>query len=415
MGKPLKILILTQYYVPESGAPQNRWHDLAMRLTGMGHKVTVLTAMPNYPVGKVFEGYRGKIYCRDSDGPVPVLRTWIYATPSKSLGRRMLNYLSFAATALVWGAFHLRPQDLVIWESPPLFCGPFARLLAWLKGAKCVMNVSDLWPESAVALKLVSPDGWATRMSEKLEMWLYRHSHAVTGQTQGIVDSIARRVPGLPVSLFPNGVDLAMFKPDVPDEALRQELGMAGKFVLGYGGIIGHAQALEQVLQAAERLRNRKDVLFTFFGDGPVKNALMKQADSMGLDNVRFYPRQDRGRMPKIIGLWDVGLVPLAAHKLFDGARPSKMFELMGQAKPVLFCGQGEGAQIIADRQCGVVTPPEDPPALAKAVEGLLENRHQLEKMGRNGRKAAEEDFDRNAIARRMSQLLQKVCASARR
>lgn len=403
------ILILSQYYVPESGAPSNRWHCLATSLVKLGHSVQVLTSMPNYPTGSIFEGYRGGLFRQETIGEIRVYRAWLYATSSRKLTLRMLNYLSFGLMALVVGFFWVRKCDLMIWESPPLFLGPFARVLAWLKRTKCVMNVSDLWPESAVAMELVSKDGLATRMAEKLEMWLYRNSDAVTGQTNGIVESIAARVPGVPVHLFPNGVDLKMFRPGDSQKELAIEFDISGKFVVGYGGIMGYAQALDQVLGAAALLKENSDILFAFFGDGPLKKDLIAKAERMDLTNVRFFPRQDRQRMPSITGLWDVGMVPLADHLLFSGARPSKMFELMGLGKPVLYCGRGEGAAIVRDAACGVVVPPERPEKLADAVKQLHADRERLKQMGRNGRRAAEEKFDRDKIAARMSKLFQSL------
>ncbi|KKN11640.1 hypothetical protein LCGC14_1024470 [marine sediment metagenome] len=404
------VLILSQYYVPESGAPQNRWHALATCLAGLGHNVQVLTAMPNYPTGQIFEGYRGKVFCTEWIGPIKVCRTWLYATPSRSLPRRMLNYLSFGAMALLSGFFHVRNVDILIYESPPLFLGPFAKALAVLKQAKCVMNVSDLWPESAVALGLVSRDSLATKLAERLEQWLYRHSHIVTGQTRGIVDDISQRVPEVGVHLFPNGVDLNMFRPAEPDIALAEALGVTGKFVVGYGGIIGYAQALHQVLEAAALLKDEPDIAFVLFGDGPLKSELMARSHTLGLPNLKFLPRQDRAMMPRHIALWDAGLVPLADRPLLSGARPSKMFELMGQAKPIVFCGRGEGAGIVRDNDCGVVVPPERPQALAEAIRALHADPTQLERLGRNGRRAAEQQFDRARIAEDVSRLFQSLC-----
>ena len=409
--KKPRILILTQYYVPESGAPQNRWHSLATRLADLGHKVSVLTAMPNYPTGRIFDGYRGKLFHREQMGKIDVHRTWLYATPSKKMSRRLINYFSFAWMSLLYGLLAIRSIDLLIYESPPLFLGPCAWLLARLKGARCVMNVSDLWPESAVALGMISRESKANRIAEKLEMWLYRHSDAVTGQTEGIVESISRRVPGKRVALFPNGVDLEMFTPLPADASMARQLGLEGKFVVGYGGIIGYAQALEQVLAAAELLKDEPRVVFAFFGDGPVKSDLIAEVRVRGLDNVRFFERQDRTAMPKVISLWNVGLVPLADKPLFDGARPSKMFELMGQGKAILFCGRGEGAQIVSKNQCGIVVAPEKPAELAAAVRQSLADEAGLEQMGRNARVTGQEQFDRAKIAQRISDLFVSLTA----
>ena len=385
------LLIVSQYYPPETGASQNRLRCLAQHLSEQGYKVSVLTAMPNYPVGKIFPGYRNRIFCQENMGTIRVFRTWVYATKSKSIIKRMLNYLSFASTALFFGFFFIRDIDLLFWESPPLFLGPFARVLAWSKHAKCIMNVADLWPETAIALGLVSKDSKATRLAERLEMWLYRHSDAITGQTQGIIDYIAHRVPSIPIHLFPNGVDLELFKPLEPDPLLAQKLGLANKFVVGYGGLMGYVSGLEQAIDAAEQLKDQKDIVFAMFGDGPVKDSLIEKSRKKNLSNVRFFPTQEVTLMPKIMSLWDIGLVTLADRPLFSGVRPSKMFAIMGVGKPIVYCGRGEGAAIVEKNACGVVVPPERPDLLAKAIRSLYEDRSKLNKMGINALRAARE------------------------
>ncbi len=321
----------------------------------------------------------------------------------------MMTYVSFGVMALVLGSLFIRGVDLLIWESPPLFLGPFAKALALLKRAKCVMNVSDLWPESAVALGLVEPDSLATKMAERLELWLYRHSDAVTGQTEGIVAAIVERVPDVAVKLFPNGVDVRMFSPTPPDPQFVRRFDLEGKFVIGYGGIIGYAQALDQALDAAVLLNNQPDIVFALFGDGPLRRELIERSKQLGLKNLRFLPRQNRSDMPKVISLWNVGLVPLADHPLFAGARPSKMFELMGMAKPMIFCGKGEGAAIIENSGCGLVVPPEQPRRLADAIRRLRTAPEELNRMSQRARKLAVEEFDRSQIATRVCQFLQSL------
>ena len=208
----MKLLILTQYYPPETGAAQNRLHELAVRLKKLGVEVKVLTAMPNYPRMKVFDGYRGK--CRDKeeiDG-IQVHRSWIYVKTSKSIFHRLVNYFSFVITSFFAGWFRTGKADFILCESPPLFLGMSAYLLSRLKRAGMIFNVSDLWPESAEKLGLIRSK-FLLGMSKRLEECLYRKSVLVCGQTQGIVKNIADRFPDKRTYWLPNGADLAYYDP----------------------------------------------------------------------------------------------------------------------------------------------------------------------------------------------------------
>src|SRR5882724_12218343 len=185
----MRITILTQYYPPEIGAPQNRLSDLAARLVDAGHQVEVLTAMPSYPRGKVYPGYGGLISREHKDG-VQILRTFIYPTRSAALLPRLLNYFSFLFSSAFFGSFLLRRADYLLVESPPLFLGLAAIWLSRLKRARLIFNVSDLWPDSAVHLGIISKDSRTYVLSSRLESFCYRHAWLVTGQSNGILNDI---------------------------------------------------------------------------------------------------------------------------------------------------------------------------------------------------------------------------------
>ena len=142
----MKVIILTQYYPPEHGAPQNRLHDLAKRMKNTGHDVTVLTAMPNYPKGEIFTDYRGKLVVEENIDGIKVIRTWILPAKKKSFLRQLIAYFSFVKSSAFFGLLKLKKADFLICESPPLFLGATALVLSFAKSAKLMMNISDLWP-----------------------------------------------------------------------------------------------------------------------------------------------------------------------------------------------------------------------------------------------------------------------------
>ena len=405
----MKIAILTQYYPPEHGAPQNRLHDLARRWVLKGHDVTVLTAMPNYPTGKIFPEYRGKFIFTEVIDGVKVIHCWILPSEKKSTVRQLICYFSFVKSAAFFGLFKLTKSDFLICESPPLFLGFTALFLSCIKRTKLVTNISDLWPESAVQLGMIGK-GPALRFLEWFEQLLYKKSVLVSCQTEGIVDGVKKRYPGARTFLFPNGVDLDMFTPSIPDAALKKELGIPEDcFIVGYGGNHGRSQALEQVLEAARILQDQK-IFIAIFGDGPEKPALEKKTSESGLKNIRFYPSQPRQKMSQIQALWNIALVPLKNIPLFDGARPSKMFELMGGQIPFIFCGKGEGAEVALKSGCAKVVPPENPAELAATILELSKLPPESRKeMGLKGRDFVVNFYDRAKLAEEFMRELENV------
>lgn len=400
----MRITILTQYYPPEHGAPQNRLHDLAKRLVASGDEVIVMTAMPNYPRGEIFREYRGKLSSSEEIDGVKVVRSWIFASKSKGTIAQLAVYFSFVFSSLIVGLFKLRKTDFLVVESPPLFLGFTAIFLKFAKGAKLVTNISDLWPESAVQLGIIGP-GPVLSALEWFERFLYKSSTLVTCQTEGIVDGVKKSLHTADTLLFPNGVDTEMFSIRERNATIAEELAIPDKaFVVGYGGNHGRSQALSQLLKAAEILReSRGDIFFLLCGDGPEKAELLIEAEKMNLDNLKFVDSQPREKMADIQSVWDVALVPLKDIALFEGARPSKMFELMAGGIPFIFCGKGEGADIAVESGCAVSVPPENPAKLADAILKLANlAKKERSKMGEKGREFVVRRFNRAKLAQNL-------------
>lgn len=396
----MHLVILTQYYQPETGAPQNRLADLAARAKQQGHEVTVLTAMPNYPSGTVRSGYRRRLVASDRVEGVTVLRSWIHGHRGRGTLHQLASYGSFALSSLVTAPFRLKRADVLLWESPPLFLAPTAALLARRMRARLVMNVSDLWPETAVDLGMLSNRHLISTFMAMARR-SYRRSDLVTGQTQGILDGIEAARPGTPTMLVPNGVDCVRFQRLPRDNALAELLELPSNAkVVAYAGNFGRAQALDQVVDAARILLSEdENVVVLLIGDGPVKPAVAEAAARVDPERLLVRSSVDIAQMPALLSLIDVAVVPLADQPIFEGARPSKMFELMASCVPFVFCGRGEGADLAVASGGATVVPPEDPTALASALAGLLSRSPaELTAMGDAGRYWVETHLDRNRI-----------------
>ncbi|MBL7138619.1 MAG: glycosyltransferase family 4 protein [Bacteroidales bacterium] len=395
----MRILFLTQYYPPEVGAPQNRLSELAIRFRKAGNQVEVLTAMPNYPFMKVFEPYQGKWYVREEMDGVVIHRAAIFVRQSQSVLIRLLGYFSFVISSIWIGLFNLRRFDLIICESPPLFLGISAWWLKKFKGAKLLFNVSDLWPESAEKLGLVT-NRFLLRISRSLEEFLYRHSDLISGQTQGIVRNIATRIPGKPCFWLKNGVDLSFYFPGKGNPGWREEQGFSREdFIVFYGGILGHAQGLEVMLKAARILSCNTKLKFVIAGEGPLKRALMDQAKQMELSNITFLPAYPKIRMPDVLGEIDISIVPLRKLDLFQGAIPSKIFESLAMGKPILLGVEGEARVLfIDDGNCGIAFTPEDAESLAEAIRKIHSDKVLYSELSENAYFYVSENFNCDKI-----------------
>lgn len=396
----MKLLILSQYYPPEVGAPQNRLHELAIRLKLKGVDVEVLTAMPNYPKMEIDPKYtEGKIKEEVIDG-VQVYRSKIYVSKSKSIIPRLLNYFSFVWTSY-WRGRKLNDYDFMLVESPPLFLGYSAMRLAKKLKAKMIFNVSDLWPESAEKMGVVN-NKMMLKMAYRLEEKCYRKASLVTGQTMGIVDNIKGRFPETKVHWLPNGVDLAFYKPEnIKPSGFREKHNIPKEnVVFFYGGILGHAQGLQVVLEAAKQVEDLKNITIILQGAGPEKTELLALNNKLKLSNVLFMPPVQKTEMPGILKEVDVALVPLRKLDIFEGAIPSKIFEALAMKKALLLGVNGEAKDHFINKgKAGLHFEPENVDELASCLRTFAEKPEIIEEMGINARTYVSKQFDRNNIA----------------
>jgi glycosyltransferase involved in cell wall biosynthesis len=400
----MKFTLLTQYYPPEVGAPQARLSELAANFIRRGHEVTVLTAMPNYPVGRIHEGYGGLLRREERDG-VHTIRTFIYPTQSAGLIRRLTNYFSFVLSSSLFGSLLLAPPDYLLVESPPLFLGLAGLWLAWLKRTRLIFNVSDLWPESVVRLGMLRRNSFTHKLATKLEAFCYRHAWLVSGQSQTILSAITEIVPDCKVFHLSNGVDTDSFRSERRTQSARSLMSRNGSCIALYAGLHGLAQGLDQVLEAAETLRYQTDVKFVLIGNGPEKRRLIQQAQERRIDNLSFLDLCTAGEIPALLASADVALVTLKTY--IRGAVPSKLYEAMASGLPVVLVADGEAAEIVKRHDAGIAVRPGDAKALARAVKSLAADPMLRRRLGENGRRAAEQHFDRTTIAGRFIDYLE--------
>lgn len=381
----MKFLILTQYFAPEPGAAQVRLAAIVRQLVRAGHDVEVVTAMPNYPRGRIFQGYRRTLYRLDHWEGIPIHRVWVYASQGAGL-KRMLNYASFTLTCLL-GLARARKPDYLFVESPPLFLSVPGFLAACLWRTPWIFNVADLWPDSVAEMRLLRV-GWLLRAAFALERWSYKHATSVNAVTWAIHEQLRmeKHVPGQKLTFLPNGVDTDLFAPMAPDTALLQELGLEGKQVVIFPGTIGYAHGVESILAAAQRLRDDTHIHFLLLGAGSAKAALVEQAEKLGLRNITFLDPVSPDEVARYISIACCGLVTMRDIPLLKDARPVKALATMGCAKPVVLAvGKGSGS-FLKEAQAGLVVPIDDPDIIAIAIRYFADHPAEAAQFGRRGR-----------------------------
>lgn len=410
----MRILFLTDNFPPEVNAPANRTFEHCREWVRAGHVVTVVTGVPNFPAGWVFAGYRNRLWQREVIDGIRVIRVWTYIAANAGFGRRVLDYLSFMASATLAAPFACR-ADVVIATSPQFFTAVAGWAVAALKRAPFVFELRDLWPASIRAVGAIKP-GRLLSALEALELFLYRRAAAIVSVTASFRDDLARRgIDANKIEIVTNGVDGSRFFPRPGDPALAERLGLTRGFVVGYVGTMGMAHGLETVLEAAAIMQDRPGgdaVKFLLLGEGAARPALEVRAAAMGLSNLVFHDPVPRDRVPTYLSLIDAAVIHLRDEPLFATVIPSKLFECMAMGIPVLHGVPGESAAIVEREGAGICFPSGDAPALCAAIETLRSRPNLAKTLAGNGVAAAAR-YERSALAARMLDCLEAAAGTA--
>jgi glycosyltransferase involved in cell wall biosynthesis len=403
----MRILIVTHYFPPETGAPQARLSALAAAWAADGDDVTVLTGMPNHPTGVKPPEYRHAIRRREQRNGYRVLRTWLYATPNEGVARKTIGHLSFMVSSVLLGWRVSGPADVVVVSSPTFFAIGSGWLLARLKRARLVVEIRDLWPAIFTELGVLT-NRRIIGLLERLELAAYAAADTVIVVSDGFrANLIGRGVPSGKVHTIRNGVSPGGFDPGAPaDPGLRGALGAGpGDCLVLYAGTHGISQGLTSVADAAAQLAG-EPIRFAFVGEGADKQRLRDRVAELGLDNVALLPGVPHEQVPALLAAADICLVPLRDVPLFSSFIPSKMFEYLAAGKPVVGAVAGEAAQILREAGARVV-PPGDGRALAGVIGTLAADPERRQAMGRQGRCYVEKHFDRAMLAGEYRKLIE--------
>lgn len=397
----VKVLFLADNFPPETNAPATRTFEHARQWVADGHEVTIVTSAPNFPRGVVFEGYRNRLFQRETLEGIEVVRVWTYMAPNEGFLKRTLDYLSFM-TSSVLASFAIRRPDVVIGTSPQFFTVVGAWLVAKLKRRPFVFELRDLWPESIVAVNAIR-NPRLIRWLQGVAGFLYRQADLIVPVTQPFADHLRELgIPDSRIHVVVNGLDPDLLGVQSSTSETRERFGLPrDAFIAAYVGTLGMAHGLTSVLDAAEKLRADPGIHFLLVGDGAGKQRLEERVERSKMRNVTILDRQPRRDALALLEASDVSIVALKDDPVFRTVIPSKIFESMGKGRPILLGVQGEAHRIVIEEAgCGLAYTPESPTELVAALEHLRDDPDLRESLGKRGLQVVAQQYNRTDLAR---------------
>ncbi len=409
----MRILIFHQYYLMPGQGGGSRFNEMTRFWTKAGHEVAVIAGTVDYTNGVKPERYHGRWLLKENDNGITVWRCYVPERYGASYAGRMWAFFAFMLSAAT-AVFRAERPDAIVATSPPLiivFPAVLAACLRW-HSIPWVFEVRDLWPESAVTTGVLSAKSALTRLLYAVERWAYRFADRITVLTPAFEQDIVQRglAPAPKISLIPNGADLDRFSPGPIQNDIRREFGWGDRFVVLYAGAHGRANAVGQLVSAAELLRDERGILIATVGDGNERLAAEADARARNLNNIVFLGPQPKDRMAEFINAANAGAAVLQNNPTFRTVYPNKVFDYMACGRPTLLAIDGVARELVCEQaQAGIFVEPENPTAIAKGIRVLAGHPALCAKMGAHGRAWVEANASRRALAQRYLDLLKQL------
>jgi len=398
----MKILFLTDNFPPEGNAPATRTYEHCVEWVAKGAEVTVITCAPNYPKGKVFPGYKNKLWQTEQIDGIRVIRVWTYISPNRGLFRRILDYISFCIMGFFASLFV--KTDVIVATSPQLFTAVAGFLSSFFKRRPWVLEIRDLWPESIKAVGAME-ESKVLKMIDRIVLFLYRNADQVVVNTDSFKERIFKcGIPMERIHVVKNGVHLHKYNLTEKSQPLLEKLGLQNKFIVGYIGTHGMAHNLDFILDCAAKVTD-PNIHFLFVGDGAMKSRMVYKMQTLGLKNVTMLDAILKDEVPRYISITDVALVPLKKRDTFKKVLPSKIFENAAMRKPILLGVEGEAQEVVESYGAGLAFEPENEADFLAKLESIYQNKTQYAAL-QNGCINLASAFDRKTLALKMYQVL---------
>jgi glycosyltransferase involved in cell wall biosynthesis len=404
----MHILVLADRFTPEVTAVSVRTHAHAKFWLEQGHEVTVVTCAPNFPQGKVFEGYENKLYQEEFVDGIRVIRIGTYMSANEGMFKRTLDYLSFTFSA-IFQCGRFPDYDVMIATSPPIFVAMAGSIIGWLTRKPWVFEVRDLWPASIAAVGASKSPLLA--LVEKYELFLYRHAARVIVLTHSFKRDLTERgIDPDKVFVVTNGIEVEKFQRPDDVSAARTDIGVdPDLFLAGYIGTTGMAHGLETLLEAADLCRDEPNIRFLIMGEGAKRAELEARAAEMRLSNLIFKDFVPHDQVVNYLSAMDMSIVHLKPDPVFKTVIPSKIFEAMALGVPSIHAVEGESAEIVEQAGAGVCVPSGDAQAIAEQAIRLSKDPEALRRMGEAGQRVARTQYDRRTLANEIIKVIEPL------
>jgi glycosyltransferase involved in cell wall biosynthesis len=402
----MKILFITDNFTPEVNAPATRTYEHVKEwIKEDDIEVTIITCAPNFPHGKVYQGYKNKLYQKEYIDGIEVIRVWSYITSNSGFLKRVLDYMSFGMMAFFVGLF--KKHDLVIATSPQFFTTWAAWGLSKIKRKPWIFELRDLWPESIKTVGAMK-QGKAIEILEKIELGLYKDCNKVVAVTDAFKTNLINRgIDASKIEVVTNGSNVEFFKPREKNKELLKKLGLENKFIVGYIGTHGMAHSLDFIVNSISKIED-ENIHFLFIGDGAMKQTILDIAKKLDLKNATFLDPIKKDEVPDYLGICDISLAPLKKEDNFKTVIPSKIFEASAMLKPTLLGVEGQAQEIIETHHAGLCFEPENEKDFLEKVY-MLKNDIEKYKELQKGCEELAKEYDRKRLARKMLQIVKNI------
>jgi len=402
----MKILFITDNFTPEVNAPATRTYEHCKEwIKDKDVKVTIITCTPNFPHGRVYDGYKNRLYQTEYIDGIKVIRVWSYITSNSGFVKRVLDYISFGVMAFFVGLF--QKHDVIIATSPQFFTTWAAWGISKIKRKPWIFELRDLWPESIKTVGAMK-QGKVIDILEKIELGLYKSCNKVVAVTDAFkTNLISRGIDSSKVEVVTNGSNVELFYPRETDTNLLNELKLEDKFIVGYIGTHGMAHSLDFIMNSIGKIKDEK-IHFLFIGDGAMKKTIVDIANGLKLTNVTFLDPITKEDIPKYLSICDVSLAPLKKEDNFKSVIPSKIFEASAMLKPTLLGVEGQAQEIIEEYNAGLCFEPENENDFIEKLYVLKNDATRYNEI-QSGCKKLASDFDRKLLAHKMLEIIKNT------
>jgi len=397
----MKILFITDNFYPETNAPAKRTLEHCVEWEKQGHDITVITGVPNFPKGKVFKGYKNKIYQEEKILGINIQRVWTFISSNKGFFLRIVDYLSFMLSSIFFGLF-TKKQDVIIATSPQFFTLISGYLISLYKKLPLIVEIRDLWPESIATLGIIKRSNFFYKIVLKLSNLIYKKASIIICVTKSFKEDLVERgIDKNKIFVIENGFNLKNnLSPSKTVQEVESKYNInQNKFNVAFTGTIGLAHGLEIMLNAAKLL---SDIDFYIIGEGAKKDELIKISNKLKIKNVFFIDNLSWQEIVNINQSIDIHLVHLINSSEFKKVIPSKIFESMALQKPIIMGVEGESKQIIKDANCGIFIEPQNHLDLVKVISKYRNDKNYLFRLGKNGYNHLTQYYSREVLAKKM-------------